>query len=362
MINELPYRLRKENIMLVDLWALTEKPNIDLFFEPLIEELKNLHRHGFQFHPPNYDEPLRIKVHTLLSPVDSIQKPCLQNIRQFNGVNGCYGCLSPGEEVPVGRGFTRVYCGDLGPLRSQEQFKNNAIRAVRDKKIINGVNGLSLFLTLPIFNIVLSFPPENVHCVLLGVVKLFITYWFDSKNHDKDLYLGNKRHVFDERMRSIFPPSEITRTPRLSEDLKRLKASELRSILLYYSLSIFQDLLPAVYHRHYTLLVYAITKFNGSKITEAEYRSATNAIRTFVFDVQNLYKEGYMKYNVHLPESVKNFGALWVWSAFPYEDYNHILRKMLFSSRCVVQQICKSYLSYNQSNWIPLLIKMTVMA
>jgi len=55
-----------------------------------------------------------------------------------------------------------------------------------------------------------------------------------------------------------------------------------------------------------------------------------------------------MKYNTHLllhiPKSVKDYGALWTWSAFPFEGYNYVLRKMLFSSQFVLGQICKSYL------------------
>lgn len=149
-------------------------------------------------------------------------------------------------------------------------------------------------------------------------------------------------------MRKILPPTELTRTPRPLDELKRFKATEFKHFLLYYSLPILKDMLPTTYYKHWSLLVYAITKLNGNEITEADLRSATNALRKFVFGVQDLYKKEFMKYNVHLllhlPESVKYFGALWAWSAFPYEDYNHTLRNMLFNSQCIVQQICKSYL------------------
>ena len=133
-------------------------------------------------------------------------------------------------------------------------------------------------------------------------------------------------------MTNIFPPCEINRTPRTLQDLLRFKASEFRNFLLHYSLPILKNLLPNDHYKHWSLLVYAIVKFNGSEITEAEHRSATNALRTFVFQVQDLYGEEFMKYNVHLllhlPESVTYFGALWASSAFPYEDYNHMLRNM----------------------------------
>lgn len=348
MINELPYRLRKDNILLVGLWASQAKPSVDLFFEPFIDELTHLHKNGFQCKPPGFDQPITIKVHTLLSSVDSVQKPCLQNIRQFNGEYGCYACLSPGKQISIGRGTTRVYCGDLGEPRTREKFKIDAITASRTQKIINGIKGVSPFLKLPLFNIVLSFPPDYLHCVLLGVVKLFETGWFDSKNHDKPWYLGLKKDLFDKRMEKILPPSEISRTPRLLKDLKNFKGSEFRNFLLHYSLAVLKDLLPNAYYKHWSLLVYAITKFNSNEITEAEFRSATDALREFVFQVEDLYGEEFMKYNVHLllhlPEAVKYFGALWAWSTFPYEDYNHTLRNMLFNSQCIVQQICKSYL------------------
>lgn len=63
-----------------------------------------------------------------------------------------------------------------------------------------------------------------------------------------------------------------------------------------------------------------------------------------------------MKFNVHLllhiPKSVKDFGALWAWSAFPYESYNFVLRSMLHSSQTILQQICKSYLRFQTVKYI----------
>ena len=58
------------------------------------------------------EEPIRIKVHTLLAPVDSVARPAIQNIKQFNGKHGCSYCIISGESVPYGKGYTQVYCGD----------------------------------------------------------------------------------------------------------------------------------------------------------------------------------------------------------------------------------------------------------
>lgn len=104
-INELNYRLRKENILLAGMWAATEKPVLNLFLKPFIDELKDLHENGFECLPPNFDEPIIVKVHTILAPVDSVERCALQNIHQFNGRYGCSLCLNPGEHVPIGNGI-----------------------------------------------------------------------------------------------------------------------------------------------------------------------------------------------------------------------------------------------------------------
>ncbi|OXU17106.1 hypothetical protein TSAR_006908 [Trichomalopsis sarcophagae] len=57
-------------VLLCGLWAATEKPDLNLF---LCECL-----------PPNHEKPVTIKVHTLLAPVDSVERCALQNIHQYN--------------------------------------------------------------------------------------------------------------------------------------------------------------------------------------------------------------------------------------------------------------------------------------
>ena len=113
-INELSYRQGKENILLAGIWAATEKPVLDLFLKPFVDELEDLHENGFQCLPPGIEQPVTVKVHTILSPVDSVERCALQNIHQFNGKCGCSLCLNPGEHIPMGNGYARMYTGGLG--------------------------------------------------------------------------------------------------------------------------------------------------------------------------------------------------------------------------------------------------------
>lgn len=114
-INELPYRTRKDNIILAALWCGPTKPVMDIVLKPFIDELRDLHEHGIECLPSNFNETVTIKVHAILFPVDSVAKCSLQNISQFNGQFGCSLCLHPGQQVKVkGNGYACIYNGDEG--------------------------------------------------------------------------------------------------------------------------------------------------------------------------------------------------------------------------------------------------------
>lgn len=68
---------------------------------------------------------MRIKVHLIASPVDSIARPVLQEIAQL-GRYGCSFCLHESEQVPIGRGTTRLYPGDVCTARTIEQHERRS--------------------------------------------------------------------------------------------------------------------------------------------------------------------------------------------------------------------------------------------
>lgn len=226
----------------------------------------------------------------------------------------------------------------------------HALQAAEDDTIIYGVKGVSLSMLINNFDIIKSFPPEYMHCVLLGVVKTFISTWFDPQFRNDPYSLCKQKIIFDDRLLNILPPCEVTRTPQSINNLCRWKASEYKHFLTYYSLPVLKDLLPNNYYNHWWSLVYAITIYDKEHISVQEMQYAEKAIKQFVQKTEQLYGKQLMKYNVHLllhiPECVKSFGALWAWSAFPYESYNFVLRQMIHNSQSLLNQICKSYLRF----------------
>lgn len=161
---------------------------MNTFLQPFVEELNILHTEGIEIFIVN---PVTIRIHTLLSSVDSMARPLLQNIKTFRDNHRCAFCFHSGEEYSVGCGRTRLYRGDIGIKRNLQQHRNDTLQVVRNSHVLNGIKGPSVLLLLEEFNIISSFVPEYMHCVLLGVVKTVASWWIDVKNKDKSFYIDN---------------------------------------------------------------------------------------------------------------------------------------------------------------------------
>ncbi|KAK3911515.1 Halomucin [Frankliniella fusca] len=84
---------------------------------------------------------------------------------------------------------------------------------------------------------------------------------------------------------------------------------------------------------------------------DEKFEKGTRALREYILTIDDVYSTYVLlKFNTHLlthvPQSVKNFGALWASSTFSYEHYNGMLAKMFRSSQAVPLQICKNYIRF----------------
>lgn len=163
-----------------------------------------------------------------------------------------------------------------------------------------------------------------------------------------------KKKEFDNLILEIKPCKEITKTPMSIDDLAFWTASDLLYFVLYYSPVCLKKLLPKKYYEHWLLLTLALNKFLKTKITDTDYDQASTALKKFVSDIEIVYKESddsqrkMMRFNVHcllhIPKLVKLYGAIWVWSAFPYESFIGDIRKFVTGKQYMGEQICKKFL------------------
>ncbi|KAI2645225.1 50S ribosomal protein L28 [Labeo rohita] len=104
-INELPLKMRQDNVLLCGLWFGDEKPHMRTFLKPFVDECVELEDSGF-----TWENDKGVSINTKVIPLvlmsDSVARPLIQNFKQFNGKYGCSYCLHKGKLVEKGRGST----------------------------------------------------------------------------------------------------------------------------------------------------------------------------------------------------------------------------------------------------------------
>ena len=185
-------------------------------------------------------------------------------------------------------------------MRDHKSTIQNARLAFSSPTAVFGVKGPSQLMRCPKFDIIYGFVVDYMHCVDLGVTRMLVNLWLDSRNHVYDWYIGKKVSELDERLFNIRPPFNITRLPRSLNQRKFWKASEWRAFLIFYSLHVLTDVLPAVYVEHFALLSHSMFLLLQVSISSSELDLADELLNKFVSDFEHLYGIVNMSYNVHL--------------------------------------------------------------
>ncbi|XP_044037086.1 uncharacterized protein LOC122868819 isoform X7 [Siniperca chuatsi] len=348
-INELPYTQRKENVIVAGLWFGRDKPKMNTFLKPFIDECRELAQNPFQWSDSN-GTVHSSKVFALICSSDAVARPLLRNCKQFNGEYGCDWCLHPGMMVKKGGGSMRSYPYDeeTQAARSNKMFRDNAAQAENSATPKNGVKGLSLLSILPFFDIVFGFVPEYMHSVLLGVSRQLMSLWLDPVNSMKPWYVGQQISRMDSRLLRLKPPLEITRSPRSLKCRDTWKASEWRAFLLFYAISVLPGILLPAFLEHYFYLSFSIHILLQESISKHDLQLAHESLVCFVEDMKVLYGEENVSFNchqlIHLTESVLNWGPLWETSAFSFERNNGSLRALLNGINDNPRQIYQRFL------------------
>ena len=85
------YTIRRSNVILFGLFYGDQKPSMDLFIKPCVDELIRLGTTGVLV------DGIKYYVKPLIISVDAVARPVLRNTTQFNGLFGCDFCLHPGK-------------------------------------------------------------------------------------------------------------------------------------------------------------------------------------------------------------------------------------------------------------------------
>ena len=111
---------------------------------------------------------------------DSVARPILQNMTQFNGHYGCSLCLHPGEQVQKGNVTVRVYQYKDVSNRDHASTLTDAWEAVCTTQSMSGIKGPTRLVNILHFEIISGMPPDHMQNVHIGVVGQMTSMWLDS--------------------------------------------------------------------------------------------------------------------------------------------------------------------------------------
>jgi hypothetical protein len=122
------------------------------------------------------------------------------------------------------------------------------------------------------------------------------------------------------------------------------KANEWKTWLLV-CIPILRGVLSDTYVNHLCQFVVAMTLLLRDRVTEEDIEKADQLINQFSVEAGDLYGKKVYTFNMHLlthfPQCVRNWGPVWGYSLFQFEDANGRMTKNICRTREVGMQIAK---------------------
>ena len=184
---------------------------------------------------------------------------------------------------------------------------------------------------------------DYMHLVCLGVMRRLLNLWMRGP-----LPSRLKPSTVDEISRVLiglqgFIPKEFARKPRSLRDVDRWKATEFRQFLLFTGpVALRGKLSESMYHNFMLFHVGIFILVNRSLCTQyCDF--ADQLLVMFVTLFAQLYGRNMLVYNVHglvhLADEVRQFGCLDNVSAFPFENFLPIFKRLIRKPNFPLQQI-----------------------
>lgn len=114
-------RFAPYNVLLSAVWFGRSEPSMSTYLTPTIEELQRLASEGITWYRETVGREEVTKVYCLNVSLDTIAKPKVMKMIQFNGFDGCYLCTHPGD--PYENSLRYGYHENQFPLRTEASMR-----------------------------------------------------------------------------------------------------------------------------------------------------------------------------------------------------------------------------------------------
>ncbi|CAM4944421.1 unnamed protein product [Rotaria socialis] len=310
-IVELPpiFRYRRYNMILMSIWVAYTEPKPDLWLRPIISQIQSLKMQGIVINE-NINYKLKIYGVTDDCPVLRL----ILNFISHNGYYCCWLCYVPGEHISS----KRQYKIELPMImRNKSTYEDESNLA--EGKNINVYGHLVVSVLSPILDIPLpdAVIIDYLHVTLLGHGKALISnlYYTLKPIHrlevDNRLKRQNFPHYFNRKMRPI-------------SNFGFVKATEIKNILFYGLLPIFQLYLPIEKLSHLALFVCFTRLLHAESIFGSKTSNVAHDLFQHFYHDHDEYYCGLQNLVLHLHTHFKtmynNHGALSNIGCFGQED------------------------------------------
>ena len=226
------------------------KPDLQTFVKKLCEELHFLKTVGFTYLGYN------VHVGNVLFVCDAPARAYLQCVKGHNSYHGCSYCQVTGTRCEGRAVFPYGNFAERSDQSYQRMMENNQLAL----SPLVGIVGLNF-----------GFPPEYMHSICLGVVrKLFKYYLLTNKGARLPCKLSiTQQDCLSKLIVEVakFTPSEFQRHLRSLKEFHHFKATEFRSLILYFGPYLLKSFLPTKYYEHFLLLHFAVYVFVSPRLS-----------------------------------------------------------------------------------------------
>ncbi|KYM94120.1 hypothetical protein ALC62_15262 [Cyphomyrmex costatus] len=311
-------------VFIIGVYCGKEKPkNINAFLHDFVSETIDLCTNGIFINNSHY--LFKIKYFVCDAPAKSY-------ILQCRGHTGYYSCTKCTVEGVYKQ--NRICFPDINaPKRTDEGFSYHI--------------SYTLLEQIPNLDFVQDFVLDYMHLICLGVVRKLLNLWINGSTGYRLQYYNIERISAALENLKRLTPKEFARKPRSLKYLKLWKATEYRQLLLYTEPIVLKHIISQDNYNLFISLHVAIRILCNENTKNVYVNYAEELLKHFIESFGRLYGKHHISHNIHglshLIEDVKNFGILDNFSAFRFENFMQILKKLVRKSEKPLQQLFRRY-------------------
>nr|XP_018910936.1 PREDICTED: uncharacterized protein LOC109039754 isoform X1 [Bemisia tabaci] len=338
MISFLDIESLKKVVLPVGIYYGPKKAAVSKFLKRFVEEATKLIKNGLIVG----SSQIKIIIEGFIC--DTPGKAYIMNTKGHRGYRSCTKCKADGQDYMNRMTFPS---NKKIKLRTHEEFVK-----MDDEDYQLGETPL---MELPDIDFINSFPLDVMHIVFLGIVRSLTYIWIFAKQPKKlpfRIIDGiSKNLVF----LSSYMPCEFNRKGRSMNEIRRWKATEFRTLLLYTGIIALKELendYPQIYFNF--LMLHVIMRILLSPEYARRYsKYAESLIEEFSKDSERLYGLEFLTSNMHnlrhLPLNLNRFTTMDECSAFKIENALYSLKKLTRKPAKPLHQTCSRLEEFTRS-------------